>query len=152
MINIFPLGIQNYIIGGLLVSLGIIWIFLSTGKYGGASTFLQTTISYFSKKQFFQQKKFLNSRTTKIIFTLGLVCGSLIYTILTNTWFVTKISIWSILISGFLVGFGTRYAKGCTSGHGICGTSSLSKTSIIAVIIFVSIAILTANIIKLVIS
>jgi uncharacterized membrane protein YedE/YeeE len=38
-----------------------------------------------------------------------------------------------LLIAGILVGFGSRYAGGCTSGHGIVGLSSLSKESFIAV-------------------
>lgn len=41
-----------------------------------------------------------------------------------------------IIIGGFLVGFGTRYAGGCTSGHGIMGLSSLQWPSLIAVISF----------------
>ena len=38
-----------------------------------------------------------------------------------------------LLITGVLVGFGARYAGGCTSGHGIVGLSKLSKESFIAV-------------------
>lgn len=38
-----------------------------------------------------------------------------------------------LLVAGILVGFGSRYAGGCTSGHGIVGLSSLSKESFIAV-------------------
>lgn len=41
-----------------------------------------------------------------------------------------------LLVSGFLVGFGTRYAGGCTSGHAITGLSSLQLPSLIAVIGF----------------
>jgi len=41
-----------------------------------------------------------------------------------------------LIIGGFLVGFGTRYAGGCTSGHAITGLSSLQKPSLIAVIGF----------------
>lgn len=41
-----------------------------------------------------------------------------------------------LLTSGFLVGFGTRYANGCTSGHAITGLSSLQLPSLIAVIGF----------------
>ncbi|MCR9141501.1 MAG: YeeE/YedE family protein [bacterium] len=37
-----------------------------------------------------------------------------------------------IVVGGFLVGFGTRYANGCTSGHAIMGLSLLSPTSLIA--------------------
>ncbi len=41
-----------------------------------------------------------------------------------------------LVIGGLLVGFGTRYAGGCTSGHAITGLSSLQKPSLIAVIGF----------------
>jgi uncharacterized membrane protein YedE/YeeE len=41
-----------------------------------------------------------------------------------------------LVIGGFLVGFGTRYAGGCTSGHGIMGLSTLQWPSLIAVICF----------------
>ncbi|MCM5662810.1 YeeE/YedE family protein [Galbibacter mesophilus] len=41
-----------------------------------------------------------------------------------------------LLIGGFLVGFGTRYAGGCTSGHAITGLSNLQVPSLIAVIGF----------------
>ena len=41
-----------------------------------------------------------------------------------------------LIIGGFLVGFGTRYAGGCTSGHAITGLSSLQLPSLIAVIGF----------------
>ena len=41
-----------------------------------------------------------------------------------------------LLIAGFLVGFGTRYAGGCTSGHAISGLSNLQLPSLIAVIGF----------------
>jgi len=41
-----------------------------------------------------------------------------------------------LLMGGFLVGFGTRYAGGCTSGHGITGLSSLQLPSLIAIIGF----------------
>ncbi|MDO5970003.1 YeeE/YedE thiosulfate transporter family protein [Flavivirga aquimarina] len=41
-----------------------------------------------------------------------------------------------LVLGGLLVGFGTRYAGGCTSGHAITGLSSLQKPSLIAVIGF----------------
>ncbi len=45
--------------------------------------------------------------------------------------------VWAILlVAGFLVGFGTRYAGGCTSGHAISGLSNLQRPSLIAVIGF----------------
>jgi uncharacterized protein len=41
-----------------------------------------------------------------------------------------------IIVGGFLVGFGTRYAKGCTSGHGILGLSALQWPSLVATVSF----------------
>lgn len=50
-----------------------------------------------------------------------------------------------LVIGGVLVGFGTRYAGGCTSGHAITGLSSLQKPSLIAVIGFFIGGLLMAN-------
>ena len=41
-----------------------------------------------------------------------------------------------MVIGGFLVGFGTRYANGCTSGHSIMGISNLQLSSLIATCCF----------------
>ena len=46
---------------------------------------------------------------------------------------------------GFLVGFGTRYGNGCTSGHGIFGLSTFQWPSLVAVILFFASGILTSN-------
>lgn len=46
---------------------------------------------------------------------------------------------------GFLVGFGTRYASGCTNGNGIAGLSTLQWPSLVAVVLFFASGILTAN-------
>jgi uncharacterized membrane protein YedE/YeeE len=43
-----------------------------------------------------------------------------------------------VVIAGLLVGIGTRYASGCTSGHGVCGLSRLSPRSLVATISFMS--------------
>jgi uncharacterized membrane protein YedE/YeeE len=48
-----------------------------------------------------------------------------------------------IIIGGLFVGIGTEIARGCTSGHGICGISRFSSRSIVATIIFMSCAIIT---------
>src|SRR5258706_15993020 len=49
---------------------------------------------------------------------------------------------------GLLVGFGTRLANGCTSGHGVCGIARLSKRSIIATIVFVCSGALTVFVVR----
>lgn len=50
-----------------------------------------------------------------------------------------------IVVGGFLVGFGTRYAGGCTSGHAIMGLSNLQLPSLIATICFMAGGFLMAN-------
>ncbi len=52
-----------------------------------------------------------------------------------------------MVVGGFLVGFGTRYAGGCTSGHSIMGLSTLQWPSLIATICFMLGGILMANLI-----
>jgi len=53
--------------------------------------------------------------------------------------------VFMMVIGGFLVGFGTRYAGGCTSGHAIMGLSNLQLPSLIATISFMSGGFLVAN-------
>ncbi|UBV44148.1 YeeE/YedE family protein (plasmid) [Deinococcus taeanensis] len=54
--------------------------------------------------------------------------------------------VWALLaISGLLVGFGTRYGGGCTSGHAITGLSTLQGPSLIATVSFFAGGILSAN-------
>ena len=44
---------------------------------------------------------------------------------------------WAMLVvAGLLVGWGTRYGSGCTSGHGVCGLSRLSPRSLVATLTF----------------
>jgi len=43
---------------------------------------------------------------------------------------------WTVIVAGLLVGIGTRYASGCTSGHGVCGLSRLSPRSLVATLSF----------------
>lgn len=50
-----------------------------------------------------------------------------------------------MIVGGFLVGFGTRYAGGCTSGHSIMGLSNLQLPSLIATICFMAGGIIMAN-------
>jgi len=50
-----------------------------------------------------------------------------------------------VILGGFIVGFGTRYAGGCTSGHAIMGLSTLQWPSLVATCCFMVGGILTAN-------
>jgi len=48
-----------------------------------------------------------------------------------------------LLVAGLLVGLGTRYGSGCTSGHGVCGLSRLSPRSLVATGAFMAAGIAT---------
>jgi uncharacterized membrane protein YedE/YeeE len=50
-----------------------------------------------------------------------------------------------IVVGGFLVGFGTRYAGGCTSGHAIMGISNLQWPSMVATVCFMIAGFVMAN-------
>ncbi|WP_198668023.1 YeeE/YedE family protein [Saliphagus sp. LR7] len=143
----FPNGISRYAIGGLLVGLGAVIIYLGTGIAAGASTFLESTLSYVSEQSRFQ--RYLGSRDWRVVFTLGIVLGGAIYAVVWQggAW-TTEVQPWRLLVGGILVGIGTRVGKGCTSGHGVCGVGSASRTSIVGVITFLSVAIVTAQLVQ----
>ncbi|ADB63132.1 protein of unknown function DUF395 YeeE/YedE (plasmid) [Haloterrigena turkmenica DSM 5511] len=143
----FPNGIARYAIGGLLVGLGAVVIYLGTGIAAGASTFLESTLSYVSDRSRFQQYR--ASRDWRVVFTLGIVLGAAVYAAVWQggAW-TTNVQPWRLLVGGVFVGIGTRIGKGCTSGHGVCGVGSASKTSIVGVITFLTVAIVTAQLVQ----
>ena len=51
-------------------------------------------------------------------------------------------------LAGLIVGLGTRYASGCTSGHGVCGLSRLSPRSIVATLTFITAGVVTVYLIR----
>ncbi|MBR9870923.1 MAG: YeeE/YedE family protein [Gammaproteobacteria bacterium] len=54
----------------------------------------------------------------------------------------------AIIIAGLLVGVGTRYGSGCTSGHGVCGLSRLSPRSLVATLSFMATGFITVYVIR----
>jgi len=56
---------------------------------------------------------------------------------------------WGVLVvAGLLVGIGTRYGAGCTSGHGVCGLSRLSPRSLVATLAFMGAGFFTVYVIR----
>ncbi|MFZ1059541.1 MAG: YeeE/YedE family protein [Candidatus Rokuibacteriota bacterium] len=53
-----------------------------------------------------------------------------------------------LAVAGLIVGIGTRYGSGCTSGHGVCGISRLSRRSIIATLAFMATGVLTVYVVR----
>ena len=151
--SLFPNGISRYAIGGVLVGLATVMIYVGTGITAGASTFLESTLSYVSGRSRFQQYR--PSRDWRVVFTVGIIGGAAIYAIiyqgqawsLAGSGWTTEVQPWRLFVGGILVGIGTRIGKGCTSGHGICGVGSVSRTSLVGVMTFLVVAIITANIV-----
>lgn len=54
----------------------------------------------------------------------------------------------AVVIAGLLVGFGSHYGSGCTSGHGICGLSRLSPRSLVATLSFMGAGFLTVFVLR----
>jgi uncharacterized membrane protein YedE/YeeE len=143
----FPLGIEPYLVGGVLIGLGVSLVYIFTGLHATQSSFFTTTLSWFSKFGKFQGEKELTERDWRLALALGVVSGAIIYTFTlspTGIW-ITGVALWRLALGGLLVGFGTRLSNGCTSGHGISGLASLSRTSLYAVITFMAVGILTAH-------
>ena len=147
----FPLGIEPYLIGGIIIGIGVSLVYLTTGLHATQSSFLTTTLSWFSKRFHFQKERNIKERNWRVVLATGLIIGALIHTLTlspTGFW-TTSVQLWRLFLGGLLVGFGTRLSGGCTSGHGISGLASKSKTSLYAVLVFMGVAIVTANIIQL---
>lgn len=73
----------------------------------------------------------------RMAFVAGLLAAPLLYASFTALPTVAIDASYPVLVvAGLLVGVGTRYGGGCTSGHGVCGISRLSIRSIAATLLF----------------
>lgn len=81
----------------------------------------------------------------RIAFIVGLLVAPLLVLLATGDMPAMTIETGPIrlVLAGLLVGFGAVYGNGCTSGHGVCGLSRLSKRSFVAVGVFMATAIVT---------
>ena len=142
--DLFPQGFGHYLLGGVLIGAGISLLFASMGRIGGASSVFTTTWSFVSRRAYFQQARFVDSRVWRLVYALGMVLGALLVATSVDGPGETAVSWWRLLLGGFLAGFGARQASGCTSGHGVCGMASLNPASFAAVATFLTTAMLTA--------
>ena len=76
----------------------------------------------------------------RLAFLLGMLAAPTVFMALAPAGFASEPRIdagfWTVIVAGLLVGIGTRYASGCTSGHGVCGLSRLSPRSLVATLSF----------------
>ena len=76
----------------------------------------------------------------RVAFLLGLFAAPWVFHALVPQGFASapriEAGVFSVVGAGLLVGIGTRYASGCTSGHGVCGLSRMSPRSMVATLSF----------------
>jgi len=133
-------------LSGILIGLTVPLLYLLAGKAFGISTSLQeagalcapnSRLDYLSQ---FDRK----ANLWTLVFVLGIAIGSFLATRFLSAQpadflpaaFATPAGAIKLLVGGFLIGFGTRYAGGCTSGHSITGIANLNWPSLVATIFF----------------
>ena len=118
--------------GGVLIGFAAVILFGGIGRIAGISGTLAGILSLGTQIRW------------QAAFILGLIVSGLAFQFVEGK---IEIDVSSplvlLVISGLLVGFGTRLGNGCTSGHGVCGTARLSRRSIFATITFIGFGILT---------
>jgi uncharacterized membrane protein YedE/YeeE len=127
------------LIGGALIGLSAVLLMLSLGRIAGISGILAGCLTLADA-----------DKAWRLWFLAGLVAAPLV-----GSWIglptVQPVmpSNWTLVIAaGALVGFGTRYGGGCTSGHGVCGIARLSPRSMVATVVFMAVAIVVVFVIR----
>jgi hypothetical protein len=85
----------------------------------------------------------------RIAFVLGLLAAPWVYLAVAGPLQPRIDAGWAmVIVAGLMVGIGTRYGAGCTSGHGVCGLSRLSPRSLVATVSFMAMGFATVFVIR----
>lgn len=123
------------LIGGLLLGTSTVILLLGIGRIAGISGIVSSVI------------KPKNIEMWQVLFIAGLIISPLLYSLVRPLPDIEITTSLPLLIgAGLLVGFGTRFGSGCTSGHGICGNARLSQRSMAATVTFMLFGIVTVYI------
>ena len=120
--------------GGVLVGCAVWILIYFCGRIAGVSGILGGLLSSEA-----------SDRGWRLAFLAGIVASPILYDQFSPLSVSNEISApWAIVIlAGLLVGIGSRYGSGCTSGHGVCGLSRLSPRSLVATSTFMGTAFVT---------
>ncbi|MCA9984808.1 MAG: YeeE/YedE family protein [Anaerolineales bacterium] len=133
-------------LSGILIGLTVPALYFAAGKAFGISTSLQhlgAMCAPNSRHQYLREHNWVDGMWN-LVFVLGIVIGGLIAANWLSSEPVAMLpesayslgGVVRLLVGGVLVGFGTRYAGGCTSGHSITGLANLNWPSLVATISF----------------
>ena len=125
--------------GGLLIGLSSAALLLLNGRVAGISGIFAGLL-----------EPRPGDRSWRALFLAGLIAGAagvaLLYPRSFRFDLVRAPAL--LLVAGVLVGFGTRLANGCTSGHGLCGVSRISPRSLVATATFIAAGALTVFVVR----
>lgn len=141
MIDLQDIMITEGLVGGILIGIAAAIMLLAAGRIAGISGLFANAVGFVAGS---------TTRNFAVMFMLSLLAGAWLVQVLTNEVVTRYPDHITLIIGGLLVGFGTRMGSGCTSGHGVCGLSRLSKRSLYATPIFMVSAIITVTIINMV--
>jgi uncharacterized membrane protein YedE/YeeE len=117
------------LIGGALIGLAATLYWFINGRVAGVSGILSGAM---------RERQDRDGWSDRVLFLLGLVAAGVFATLVTSPAPGSSQTTLPLVVAGALVGFGTRLGGGCTSGHGVCGLSRLSKRSLVATLTFVA--------------
>ncbi|MCS6943541.1 MAG: YeeE/YedE thiosulfate transporter family protein [Geminocystis sp.] len=123
----------NGLIGGVLIGISATILLAFNGRIAGISGMINGAL------------EFKASQLWRWYFLGGMLLGGLLFEYVLPFPDTPRYPFHptAMLVGGFLVGWGTTMANGCTSGHGVCGLGRLSLRSLVAVITFLITGILT---------
>lgn len=114
--------------GGALIGLAAAIFALANGRVAGISGLLGSLL-----------QRNAEGRGEKVAFVVGLLLAPLLWGLFRALPAVHfEVGSLGLIVAGLLVGIGTRYGSGCTSGHGVCGISRLSPRSLVATLCFMA--------------
>jgi uncharacterized membrane protein YedE/YeeE len=124
--------------GGVLIGLAAALFVLLNGRIAGVSGVLGGLL---------RPRK--GDVAWRIAFVAGLVVTPALYALVATVPTPTISAGWGALaLAGVIVGAGTRYGSGCTSGHGVCGLSRLSPRSLVATAAFMAAGFATVFVVR----
>ncbi|HSO33613.1 MAG TPA: YeeE/YedE family protein [Labilithrix sp.] len=123
----------NALAGGALIGLAASLLLLFHGRIAGVSGILGDTLLAPGAR---------GEAVYRLAFLVGLFAAGLgvrfLYPSALGSISTPAVTFPLVIVAGLLVGYGTRLGNGCTSGHGVCGISRLSKRSIVATMTFMA--------------
>lgn len=127
-------------LGGMMIGLSAVLLMLWEGRIAGISGIAGRLLPPYLDGAF----------PSRLGFVIGLVAAPLAMMAVTGVPVAQTVSsnVPLMVAAGLLVGFGSVWGNGCTSGHGVCGLSRLSTRSMVATAIFMAVAFVTVFVVR----